>query len=201
MVASSAETIYRVITIKRGPITFVAVDGGMGDNLEVALFDQRFEAGIANRLDASEGESVTVVGRHCQRAGTSWSTAYHSMRPESTISSSCRQRAHIATQCPTITTEIDAYLLCSLRPKRQVLSSDERRGTILPRVMSHERQLSPGVPPSGGRSWPSLGACGSSRTCGYPQSWFPDLDCSGARVVLRVRPKALAPRVGMSMSA
>ena len=61
MVASSAETIYRVITIKRGPITFVAVDGGMGDNLEVALFDQRFEAGIANRLDASEGESVTVV--------------------------------------------------------------------------------------------------------------------------------------------
>jgi len=66
MVASSAMTIYRVITIKRGPITFVAVDGGMGDNLEVALFDQRFEAGIANRLDASEGELVTVVGRHCE---------------------------------------------------------------------------------------------------------------------------------------
>jgi diaminopimelate decarboxylase len=66
MVASSAATIYRVITIKRGPITFVAVDGGMGDNLEVALFDQRFEAGIANRLDASEGEPVTVVGRHCE---------------------------------------------------------------------------------------------------------------------------------------
>jgi diaminopimelate decarboxylase len=66
MVVSSAATIYRVITIKRGPITFVAVDGGMGDNLEVALIDQRFEAGIADRLDASEGESVTVVGRHCE---------------------------------------------------------------------------------------------------------------------------------------
>ena len=66
MVASSAATVYRVITIKRGPVTFVAVDGGMGDNLEVALFDQRFEAGIANRLDASEGELVTVVGRHCE---------------------------------------------------------------------------------------------------------------------------------------
>ena len=39
-------------TVKRGSITFVAVDGGMGDNLEVALFGQRFEAGIANRLDA-----------------------------------------------------------------------------------------------------------------------------------------------------
>jgi diaminopimelate decarboxylase len=66
MVATSAATIYRVITIKRGQTTFVAVDGGMGDNLEVALFDQRFEAGIANRLDASDGEVVTVVGRHCE---------------------------------------------------------------------------------------------------------------------------------------
>jgi diaminopimelate decarboxylase len=66
MVATSAATIYRVITIKRGRMTFVAVDGGMGDNLEVALFDQRFEAGIANRLAASDGELVTVVGRHCE---------------------------------------------------------------------------------------------------------------------------------------
>ena len=66
MVATSAATIYRVITIKRGQTTFVAVDGGMGDNLEVALFDQRFEAGIANRLDGTDGEIVTVVGRHCE---------------------------------------------------------------------------------------------------------------------------------------
>ena len=43
MVAAAAATIYRITTIKRGSITFVAVDGGMGDNLEVALFGQRFE--------------------------------------------------------------------------------------------------------------------------------------------------------------
>jgi diaminopimelate decarboxylase len=66
MVATSAATVYRVVTIKRGNPTFVAVDGGMGDNLEVALFDQRFEAGIANRLDATDGGIVTVVGRHCE---------------------------------------------------------------------------------------------------------------------------------------
>src|SRR5215212_3589942 len=66
MVASAAATLYRVVTVKRGEITFVAVDGGMGDNLEVALFDQRFEAGIADRLDAADGETVTVVGRHCE---------------------------------------------------------------------------------------------------------------------------------------
>jgi diaminopimelate decarboxylase len=66
MVASAAATLYRVVTVKRGAVTFVAVDGGMGDNLEVALFDQRFEAGIVDRPSAEDGETVTVVGRHCE---------------------------------------------------------------------------------------------------------------------------------------
>ncbi|WP_272598204.1 diaminopimelate decarboxylase [Solirubrobacter ginsenosidimutans] len=64
MVAAAAFTLYRVVTVKRGAITFVAVDGGMGDNLEVALFDQRFEAAIADRFGGEE--LVTVVGRHCE---------------------------------------------------------------------------------------------------------------------------------------
>jgi diaminopimelate decarboxylase len=75
MVASAAVTLYSVTTVKRGAHTFVAVDGGMGDNLEVALFGQRFEAGIANRLNAAapidgtagnHAERVVVVGRHCE---------------------------------------------------------------------------------------------------------------------------------------
>ena len=66
LVATAATTLYRVVTVKRGAVTFVAVDGGMGDNLEVALFDQRFEAAIADRLDGAGGELVTVVGRHCE---------------------------------------------------------------------------------------------------------------------------------------
>jgi diaminopimelate decarboxylase len=66
IVASAATTLYRVVTVKRGEVTFVAVDGGMGDNLEVALFGQRFEAGIVDRLDAAEGETATLVGRHCE---------------------------------------------------------------------------------------------------------------------------------------
>jgi diaminopimelate decarboxylase len=66
MVATAAATLYRVVTLKRGERTFVAVDGGMGDNLEVALVGQRFEAGLADRLDAAAGETVTVVGRHCE---------------------------------------------------------------------------------------------------------------------------------------
>ena len=64
MVANSACTIYRVTTIKRGLVTHVAVDGGMGDNLEVSLTGQRFEATLADRVGG--GETVTVVGRHCE---------------------------------------------------------------------------------------------------------------------------------------
>jgi diaminopimelate decarboxylase len=66
MVAESACTLYRVTTVKRGLHTFVAVDGGMGDNLEVALFEQRFEAGILGRFDRADQEQVVVVGRHCE---------------------------------------------------------------------------------------------------------------------------------------
>jgi diaminopimelate decarboxylase len=73
MVARSATTVYRVTTIKRGQVTHVAVDGGMGDNLEVSLFQQRFEATIADRVAGTSddgkddgGELVTVVGRHCE---------------------------------------------------------------------------------------------------------------------------------------
>ncbi|MCW2688685.1 MAG: diaminopimelate decarboxylase [Mycobacterium sp.] len=62
--AASTCTVYRVSTVKRGEVTHVAVDGGMGDNLEVSLTGQRFEATIVNRVGG--GEAVTVVGRHCE---------------------------------------------------------------------------------------------------------------------------------------
>jgi diaminopimelate decarboxylase len=65
MVAASACTLYRVTTVKRGVVTHVAVDGGMGDNLEVSLTGQRFEAALVDRF-GGEGETVTIVGRHCE---------------------------------------------------------------------------------------------------------------------------------------
>jgi diaminopimelate decarboxylase len=66
LVASAGTTLYRIVTVKRGRATFVAVDGGMGDNLEVALYGQRFEGAIAGRMDPAGGEAATVVGRHCE---------------------------------------------------------------------------------------------------------------------------------------
>jgi diaminopimelate decarboxylase len=65
MVGSNACTVYRVTTVKRGPVvTHVAVDGGMGDNLDVSLTGQRFEATIVDRVGG--GEVVSLVGRHCE---------------------------------------------------------------------------------------------------------------------------------------
>ena len=65
MVGSAACTVYRVTTVKRDELTHVAVDGGMGDNLEVSLTGQRFEAAIVNRVRRG-GERVSLVGRHCE---------------------------------------------------------------------------------------------------------------------------------------
>ena len=90
--------------------------------------------GWTPRRARSSPSSVGTV-----RAATSWSTVCRLMHPESMIFWRCRQQGHIATQCPTTTTEIDASLLCSLRLGRQVLSYGGRRGMILPHVMSHER--------------------------------------------------------------
>ncbi|MGH1550751.1 diaminopimelate decarboxylase family protein [Leifsonia poae] len=66
MVNGSAFTLYTVTTVKRDARNFVAVDGGMGDNLEAALFQQRYEAILAGRLHEDDAEEVVVVGRHCE---------------------------------------------------------------------------------------------------------------------------------------
>ncbi|WAX56689.1 diaminopimelate decarboxylase [Jatrophihabitans cynanchi] len=68
MVACAQLTVYRVVTVKRGPRVHVAVDGGMGDNLEVALYGQPFEPAIIDRDD--EPEVCDVVGRHCESGDT-----------------------------------------------------------------------------------------------------------------------------------
>jgi diaminopimelate decarboxylase len=52
------------VTVKRGDPTFVAVDGGMGDNLDVALTGQAYTATIVGRV--GNETCVELVGRHCE---------------------------------------------------------------------------------------------------------------------------------------
>jgi diaminopimelate decarboxylase len=66
LVARSCVTLYRVSTLKRTGRTFVAVDGGMADNLDAALTGQGFEAAVATRITAQPDEVVQLVGRQCE---------------------------------------------------------------------------------------------------------------------------------------
>jgi diaminopimelate decarboxylase len=60
--------LYRVGSQKRVPglAPFIAVDGGMGDNIRPALYGAEYRAAVANRMRAAEEERVTVVGRYCE---------------------------------------------------------------------------------------------------------------------------------------
>ena len=66
LVGNAGVTIYRVGTVKRipGVRTYVAVDGGMSDNLRPMLYGARYEAEVADRFG---GEDLcTVAGMHCE---------------------------------------------------------------------------------------------------------------------------------------
>jgi diaminopimelate decarboxylase len=65
LVANSTVTIYTVETIKRNVSTWVAVDGGMSDNLRPMLYGSVYEALIADRPLAPAGERCHLAGKHC----------------------------------------------------------------------------------------------------------------------------------------
>ncbi|HXW44572.1 MAG TPA: diaminopimelate decarboxylase [Streptosporangiaceae bacterium] len=65
LVAPVGVTLYRVLTMKQSGRLHVAVDGGMGDNLEYALYGQRFTPVIVGRWDEPE-VLADLVGMHCE---------------------------------------------------------------------------------------------------------------------------------------
>ena len=64
----AAVTAYTVGTVKviPGVRTYVAVDGGMSDNLRPMLYDSRYEAMLANKAEAPATDVVTIAGKHCE---------------------------------------------------------------------------------------------------------------------------------------
>jgi diaminopimelate decarboxylase len=66
IVGNAGVTLYTVGTVKEipGVRTYVAVDGGMSDNLRPMLYGARYEAEIADRFG---GDTVcTIAGMHCE---------------------------------------------------------------------------------------------------------------------------------------
>jgi diaminopimelate decarboxylase len=66
LVGNAGVTIYTVGTVKEIPDvrTYVAVDGGMSDNLRPMLYGARYEAEIADRFGG--GTVCTIAGKHCE---------------------------------------------------------------------------------------------------------------------------------------
>ena len=68
LVGNAGITAYTVGTVKEipGVRTYVAVDGGMSDNLRPMLYGARYEAIVADRADAAADSTVTIAGMHCE---------------------------------------------------------------------------------------------------------------------------------------
>ena len=68
LVGNAGVTAYRVGTVKEIPgiRTYVAVDGGMSDNMRPMLYGSRYEALIADRAGATPALAATIAGMHCE---------------------------------------------------------------------------------------------------------------------------------------
>jgi diaminopimelate decarboxylase len=86
LVATAGVTLYTVESVKDvdlpdGMVRFVAVDGGMSDNLRPMLYDAPYEADIVDRVGAP-GTPCTVVGKHCESGDVLIrETSLHEPRP------------------------------------------------------------------------------------------------------------------------
>ena len=68
IVAQAGVAVYTVGTVKQIPAvrTYVAVDGGMGDNVCPAMYGEKMEAVLANRMRARSAGKVTICGKFCE---------------------------------------------------------------------------------------------------------------------------------------
>ncbi len=64
LTANGCVTLYTVQSVKRNASVWVAVDGGMSDNLRPMLYGAHYEARLADRLDG--GVRCVLAGKHCE---------------------------------------------------------------------------------------------------------------------------------------
>ena len=68
IVGEAGITLYTVGAIKDipGVRKYVAIDGGMTDNIRPALYEAKYEAVLANRANEKPEEVVTIAGKCCE---------------------------------------------------------------------------------------------------------------------------------------
>ncbi len=110
LVGNAGITAYRVVSVKRDAVVHVAVDGGMGDNLEPSLYGTEFEARLLCSRERSE--RCQVVGKHCESGDVLVHDAeLPQAQPGDLLVT--RPPAPIASRWPTTTTASRARRWCS----------------------------------------------------------------------------------------
>jgi len=68
IVGQACLALYKVGASKEipGVRTYVAVDGGMGDNIRPALYGARYSALVANKVGEAARQRVTIAGKFCE---------------------------------------------------------------------------------------------------------------------------------------
>ncbi|HEY3865998.1 MAG TPA: diaminopimelate decarboxylase [Solirubrobacteraceae bacterium] len=64
LTANAGVTLYTVESVKRNVSTWVAVDGGMSDNLRPMLYSATYEAHVADRFGGTT--PCVLAGKHCE---------------------------------------------------------------------------------------------------------------------------------------
>ncbi|GAB6935475.1 diaminopimelate decarboxylase [Calditerricola yamamurae] len=92
IVGEAGTTLYTVGAVKviPGLRTYVAVDGGMADNIRPALYQARYEAMLANRGWEKPTETVSIAGKTCESGDMLiWDIALPPVRPGDLLAVSC----------------------------------------------------------------------------------------------------------------
>lgn len=66
IVGPAGVALYRVGSVKRGSRTYVAIDGGMADNIRPTAYGATYTCALASRVDDGGLTDVAVAGKYCE---------------------------------------------------------------------------------------------------------------------------------------
>ncbi len=69
LIARAGVAMYRVGSVKEIPDvrTYIAIDGGMGDNVRPALYGAQYAAFLVNRINENATREYAIAGRYCEQ--------------------------------------------------------------------------------------------------------------------------------------
>ncbi|WP_210609748.1 diaminopimelate decarboxylase [Priestia flexa] len=92
LVGDAGTTLYSVGSRKHVPNIreYVAIDGGMNDNIRPALYQAKYEAALANRMNDVKDELVSIAGKCCESGDMlMWDLSLPTARPGDILAMFC----------------------------------------------------------------------------------------------------------------